>query len=84
MLSSIPAQWSALVRATSVRGPRHQRAWSTRVQAHVAREHTLLRLFKPLLWEPLLLTSRTAQLSMLLEGIDWRMPVRTHMPEMAV
>lgn len=25
-----------------------------------------------------------AQLSMLLEGIDWRMPVRTHMPEMAV
>jgi transposase len=25
-----------------------------------------------------------AQLSMLLEGIDWRMPVRTHMPELAV
>jgi transposase len=25
-----------------------------------------------------------AQLSMLLEGIDWRMPVRTWRPEMAV
>ncbi len=24
-----------------------------------------------------------AQLSMLLEGIDWRMPVRTHTPELA-
>ena len=24
-----------------------------------------------------------AQLSMLLEGIDWRMPVRTHQPELA-
>ena len=24
-----------------------------------------------------------AQLSMLLEGIDWRMPVRTHRPELA-
>lgn len=24
-----------------------------------------------------------AQLSMLLEGIDWRMPVRTHVPELA-
>jgi transposase len=24
-----------------------------------------------------------AQLSMLLEGIDWRMPVRTHMPALA-
>ena len=24
-----------------------------------------------------------AQLSMLLEGIDWRMPVRTHLPELA-
>ena len=24
-----------------------------------------------------------AQLSMLLEGIDWRMPVRTHMPDLA-
>jgi transposase len=24
-----------------------------------------------------------AQLSMLLEGIDWRMPVRTHHPELA-
>ena len=24
-----------------------------------------------------------AQLSMLLEGIDWRMPVRTHAPELA-
>jgi transposase len=24
-----------------------------------------------------------AQLSMLLEGIDWRMPARTHMPELA-
>ena len=24
-----------------------------------------------------------AQLSMLLEGIDWRMPVRTHCPELA-
>ena len=23
------------------------------------------------------------QLSMLLEGIDWRMPVRTHQPELA-
>ncbi len=26
----------------------------------------------------------TAQLSMLLEGIDWRMPVRTHEPLLAV
>jgi transposase len=25
----------------------------------------------------------SAQLSMLLEGIDWRMPVRTHQPELA-
>jgi transposase len=25
----------------------------------------------------------TAQLSMLLEGIDWRMPVRTHVPQLA-
>ncbi len=25
----------------------------------------------------------SAQLSMLLEGIDWRMPVRTHTPELA-
>ena len=25
----------------------------------------------------------SAQLSMLLEGIDWRMPVRTHRPELA-
>jgi transposase len=25
-----------------------------------------------------------AQLSMLLEGIDWRHPVRTHTPEVAV
>jgi transposase len=24
-----------------------------------------------------------AQLSMLLEGIDWRMPMRTHAPELA-
>ena len=24
-----------------------------------------------------------AQLSMLLEGIDWRMPMRTHQPELA-
>jgi transposase len=24
-----------------------------------------------------------AQLSMLLEGIDWRMPVRTHTPQLA-
>jgi transposase len=24
-----------------------------------------------------------AQLSMLLEGIDWRMPARTHHPELA-
>jgi transposase len=24
-----------------------------------------------------------AQLSMLLEGIDWRMPIRTHQPELA-
>jgi transposase len=24
-----------------------------------------------------------AQLSMLLEGIDWRMPQRTHVPELA-
>jgi transposase len=24
-----------------------------------------------------------AQLSMLLEGIDWRMPMRTHTPELA-
>jgi len=24
-----------------------------------------------------------AQLSMLLEGIDWRMPVRTHVPQLA-
>lgn len=24
-----------------------------------------------------------AQLSMLLEGIDWRMPVRTHAPDLA-
>jgi len=24
-----------------------------------------------------------AQLSMLLEGVDWRMPVRTHVPELA-
>jgi len=24
-----------------------------------------------------------AQLSMLLEGIDWRMPVRTHVPDLA-
>ena len=26
----------------------------------------------------------TAQLSMLLEGIDWRRPVRTHTPQLAV
>jgi transposase len=26
----------------------------------------------------------TAQLSMLLEGIDWRHPIRTHTPELAV
>ena len=28
-------------------------------------------------------TLTSAQLSMLLEGIDWRMPMRTHQPELA-
>jgi transposase len=28
-------------------------------------------------------TLTPAQLSMLLEGIDWRMPVRTHVPQLA-
>lgn len=28
-------------------------------------------------------TLTPAQLSMLLEGIDWRMPVRTHLPQLA-
>jgi hypothetical protein len=42
-----------------------------------------IALFKPS-WSPKTRRDRSAQLSMLLEGIDWRRPLRTQTPQLAV